>query len=80
MAFPRLKNMLPNYKPTGAQSPLSTLVKQPVLAQSMPAPKYAAAHSTLPSLQSTANSAIPIELGDPKRLAKIGAILRMGRK
>lgn len=89
--YPRLKTMMPAMpgnampaparvgNPAMAMPKVPTMGAQPSMA-AMPAPSFKAPASSLPSIQSTANSATPIELGDPKRLGKIATILRMGRK
>lgn len=84
MRFQKLKAMMP--RPTNPQvaSPMGASVpKMPTMPNNMAMPQMPAPpveHATLPSTQAMANSATPIELGDPKRLSKIGTILRMGRK
>lgn len=81
--FPKLKGMMPNamqapMNPAQAMPKMPTMVRQPAAPFAVPMP--AAPRASLPSIQATANQATPIELGDPKRLAKIATILRMGRK
>lgn len=84
MRFAKLKNMMPRTTAPRVASPMGAAVpKMPAMPSNISAaPMVTApmARATLPSIQSTANTATPIELGDPKRLAKIGTLLRLGRK
>ena len=93
--YPKLRTMMPNL-PANPVPKAPSMAAPNVGARAMMGPPPAAPmggraafgappapmapRSTLPSLASTANQATPIELGDPKRLARIGTILRMGRK
>jgi hypothetical protein len=89
--FPKLKGMMPNLprnampaaprvgNPAMGMPKAPTMMAQPSSAP-FAAPSAVAPRLSLPSIQTTANQATPIELGDPKRLAKIATILRMGRK
>jgi hypothetical protein len=52
----------------------------PMPTQALPTAAMPHTQMTLPSIQATQNQAMPIELGDPQRLAKIATLLRMGRK
>lgn len=88
MPYPKMKNLLAlsNKVPGPVTAPVMTPPKVPMSAPVKPAfaspgmPSVPKTHMTVPSLQATSNEAVPIELGDPKRLSKIATILRMGRK
>jgi hypothetical protein len=91
MRYPKLKTMMPgmprNAAPGGTSS-LNPAMKMPSMPMAphqpstvaFAAPGAVRPPSTLPSLQSTQNTATPIELGDPQRLGKIATLLRLGRK
>ena len=84
MRFKKLQTMMPNMGPNVASPMGMGVPKMPAMPAAMPRPPVVSAspvtRTTLPSIQATANAATPIELGDPKRLAKIGTLLRLGRK
>lgn len=93
--YPKLKNMMggmpkpaampsskaPPMPGAGARAlsaPMPSMPSTPTMA--LPSATEKAPSLTLPSISSTQNEATPIELGDPKRLAKIATMLRLGRK